>query len=246
MQGRMTHEKLMDAPDDWIVMNASRPLVGDMYSEGDFLAGRFYVAIDPKSEYAVQNVDQNNKLDARVVIYASKKQQNDAVLFGEKYAAEYREDAETIDDLYNNLSVKHESFRDKTVSEILAALRNGAGIAPPEMPWSQSTVSKTIQDSQYPDEPDTNSSEKEGPKIGDLTAVDEPLKHIMINARIEELTQHPEVSIHQIETLRSLFSSNHPLNAGIISNGVKFELTGEAPYWDKDLSDVVLPCFEKK
>lgn len=55
-------------PADWIVLNAPRPIVGDMDWSGDFLSGRFYAAIDPKGEYAASRLSTNEGLDARVVV----------------------------------------------------------------------------------------------------------------------------------------------------------------------------------
>lgn len=55
-------------PADWIVLNATRPIIGDMNWMGDFLAGRFYAAIDPKGEYAQSMLSKNEGLDARMVV----------------------------------------------------------------------------------------------------------------------------------------------------------------------------------
>lgn len=60
-------------PDDWFIVNAARPIMGNVMWNGDFLAGRFYAAIDPKSEFATSNLDTDHKLDARLVKALDKK-----------------------------------------------------------------------------------------------------------------------------------------------------------------------------
>ena len=58
---------------DWIVMNAPRPLMGtETTSNGEFLDGRFYAAIDPADGMAQAYVDENVKQSASVVFDASK------------------------------------------------------------------------------------------------------------------------------------------------------------------------------
>jgi hypothetical protein len=55
----------------WPVMNAPRPLMGtETTSNGEFLTGRFYAAIDPSDYMAQAYVDSNVKLDASVVFVA--------------------------------------------------------------------------------------------------------------------------------------------------------------------------------
>lgn len=61
----------------WIVMNASRPLLGtETMSNGDFLDGRFYAAIDPTDSMAQAYVDENVKNSASVVFRASHEELN--------------------------------------------------------------------------------------------------------------------------------------------------------------------------
>lgn len=66
----------MDAPDGWVVMNASRPLLGTtVLEDGDFLTGRHYAAIDPKDSMALEYAKRNDDLAARVVVLASRDEQ---------------------------------------------------------------------------------------------------------------------------------------------------------------------------
>lgn len=58
-------------PDDWLIFNASRPLVGDKTWDGDFVHGRHYAAIDPNGKYADRNIEQNRKLDGWALNYKS-------------------------------------------------------------------------------------------------------------------------------------------------------------------------------
>jgi len=40
-------EKPKDIPENWLIFNAPRPLLGDKEWQGDFQHGIFYVAVDP-------------------------------------------------------------------------------------------------------------------------------------------------------------------------------------------------------
>jgi hypothetical protein len=61
----------MDAPVDWLVMNAPRPLVGTLTIEdGEFLTGRFYAAIDHNDPMAERHIEKNIALDAVIVLVA--------------------------------------------------------------------------------------------------------------------------------------------------------------------------------
>ena len=57
---------------DWITMNATRPLYGDLVLEnGPYLNGRWYACIDPEVEFAAELVKQNLRNDCKVVLLAS-------------------------------------------------------------------------------------------------------------------------------------------------------------------------------
>lgn len=56
----------------WVVMNAPRPLLGDVVTDkGEFLHGYCYAAINPDIEFAVELFKRNLKVDAKVVFFAS-------------------------------------------------------------------------------------------------------------------------------------------------------------------------------
>lgn len=58
---------------DMIVMCATRPILGTEYEETTkFTGGSFYVAIDPQNEFAIQNINENRKLDARIIMPVNK------------------------------------------------------------------------------------------------------------------------------------------------------------------------------
>lgn len=128
---RLTTEQSMDAPADWIIMNAPRPLLGHQTLEGGaFLSGRFYAAIDPKGDNAKNMVEQNRKLDARVVLVVAKEMQAEMALVGSKYAGQYRELAEKngeplheLEDIQNKI----DDLRDKTVGELQALMGQVGG-----------------------------------------------------------------------------------------------------------------------
>ena len=61
-----------EIPEGWVLMNAARPLVGNLQYEGDFLSGRYYAALDPSDEYFENRIKQNVNLDASVVLQATK------------------------------------------------------------------------------------------------------------------------------------------------------------------------------
>jgi hypothetical protein len=57
--------------DNWVLMNAPRPLLGtETMSNGEFLSGRFYAAIDPADSMAAAYIAENVKFNASVVFIA--------------------------------------------------------------------------------------------------------------------------------------------------------------------------------
>ncbi|WP_156915980.1 hypothetical protein [Desulfatirhabdium butyrativorans] len=62
----------IDVPPNWIIFNAPRPLYGDKEWQGDFIHGRFYVAVDPNGDQAAWCVQQNKAMDAWVYQYVDK------------------------------------------------------------------------------------------------------------------------------------------------------------------------------
>ena len=60
-------QPMPDVPKTWILMNAARPLEGDMtLANGPFLAGCFYAALDPAgvdtTDYLLENIESGAKL----------------------------------------------------------------------------------------------------------------------------------------------------------------------------------------
>lgn len=80
IKGVVTYSDPMDGVPhgaDWVIMNAPRPLMGtETMSDGEFLTGRFYAAIDPADSMARAYIDANVKLDASVVFIADQATQN--------------------------------------------------------------------------------------------------------------------------------------------------------------------------
>jgi hypothetical protein len=127
IQARLTAEAPMNVAADWVVMNAPRPLAGHETLEGgDFLSGRFYAAIDPKGDNAKGMIEQNRKLDARVVLVATREMQAEMALVGSKYAAAYRELAEDRGEALHempDIQNKIDKLNDKTAGELQALMR---------------------------------------------------------------------------------------------------------------------------
>jgi hypothetical protein len=56
---------------NWVILNAPRPLLGtETMSNGEFLSGRYYAAIDPADDMAEAYLSEDLKLDASVVFVA--------------------------------------------------------------------------------------------------------------------------------------------------------------------------------
>ncbi|MEM8519050.1 hypothetical protein [Janthinobacterium sp. CAN_S7] len=69
---RMVDALSVEVPAGAIVMNAPRPLLGSLTMEGDFVSGRFYAAILPDDPMATKFIEENRKLDARVLAVVSR------------------------------------------------------------------------------------------------------------------------------------------------------------------------------
>lgn len=80
-----------ELPGDWIVMNASRPLIGHLACNGDYLAGRFYAAIDPNDAMAAKYVEANRKDGAVMVLVASREQRMEMAMLDSPYREAYLE-----------------------------------------------------------------------------------------------------------------------------------------------------------
>lgn len=119
-----------DAPAGWIVMNAPRPLIGQMtLDNGPFLTGRFYAAVDPADPRAADYIKTNINLDCRVVISVTRPVLIEMALGLTRYAEEYR--ASYSDDQLFTMLPLHR-LADKTVSELTKMMDSATTkLAPP-------------------------------------------------------------------------------------------------------------------
>lgn len=95
LQARITAQlnlhEMVGAPQNWLLMNAARPIMGHKtYENGPFLAGRFYAAIDPNDSMAVRYIESNKNLDAHVVVPVDENEQVNLALWDNEYAERYR------------------------------------------------------------------------------------------------------------------------------------------------------------
>lgn len=85
-------------PADWVIVNAPRPLFGNIQFTGDFISGIFYAALDPADEYFQTWMDANKKLDARVIHYVTESELAEA-LEAHKLKLQERYSKEAVDGL---------------------------------------------------------------------------------------------------------------------------------------------------
>lgn len=57
-------EKRLNVPGDWIIINAPRPIPGDIQWQGDFRHGIFYAALNPDDPNFASNYTEAEDLDA--------------------------------------------------------------------------------------------------------------------------------------------------------------------------------------
>lgn len=128
IKSRVTDKLPFDVDPTWVVMNAPRPLAGHLTTDsGEFLTGRFYAAIDPADSMAAAYLETNTKLDACVVVIASKAVQVEMALVGSRYADRYRNEF-TGDDLYKAVSPDRH-LRDLPFSEMQSRLIQAKSLA---------------------------------------------------------------------------------------------------------------------
>lgn len=123
---------------DWIVMNASRPLMGtETMSNGEFLDGRFYAAIDPADGMAQAYVDENVKNGASVVFSASKPALLAMVL--QSIDAEYIPAYMGMDEAERAgaLAPRIAGLNGKTYGELKALAAKGMPVLPAQLPEPQ-------------------------------------------------------------------------------------------------------------
>jgi hypothetical protein len=116
LKTRMVDSMPVDGPAGWVVMNAPRPLLGSQTMTGDFVTGRFYAVIAPDDLMAEKYIEENWKLDARMLIEVPREVQMEMVM-GE-YRDEYME--MNVDLRWESLSSKLHELRDLPYGELKA------------------------------------------------------------------------------------------------------------------------------
>lgn len=92
-----TAESQPTFPENWIVMNAARPLLGHASQEGKFLDGVYYAAINPDDGMAGAYLEENRKLSASVVVTASEEEQAQMAIFENRHRNEYDTELNAIE-----------------------------------------------------------------------------------------------------------------------------------------------------
>lgn len=86
------------APADWLVFNAPRPIYGHAEWIGDFITGVFFTAVDPDAEEADHFIERNRQLDAKQIAYITKAEWDRRVdAYGQKMVEEHNIDLADFD-----------------------------------------------------------------------------------------------------------------------------------------------------
>jgi len=113
---RMVEVMSFEVPEGSIVMNAPRPLLGTEILTGDFLTGRFYAIISLDDLMAENFIEENRKLDARMLVEVPREVQMEMVMG--KYRDRYME--MDVDRRWESLSSKLHELRDLPYGELKA------------------------------------------------------------------------------------------------------------------------------
>lgn len=142
---RMVEAFPAEIPGGWIVMNAPRPLLGHQMMNGDFVTGRFYAAIDPNDSMAEKYIEENRKLDARVLVVVPKDVQMEMAMAGNEYRDRYMEfDA---DKRWECLASKRHAFVDMPFGELSKAI---AGVSVAQVvPAVPEVMKDVVQEGTY-------------------------------------------------------------------------------------------------
>lgn len=112
-----------EIPNGWIVMNCTRPLLGQVFIEnGPYLSGRYYVGIDPNDSASAAYIQKNYDLDASVVLVASIETQIQLALIGNEYKSRYL--ALEPDERIHALGPLISSFKGKPVGKIKSLVQS--------------------------------------------------------------------------------------------------------------------------
>ena|GEM_PF-2688397 len=107
-----------DIPENWLIFNAPRPLLGHKEWTGDFYHGRFFVAVDPAGYIPEQWIKANCSLDGWLIKYIS---EEDAIQQAKNFYHEnYPAITNTINSLDNATLIKafHHNFNTKPEVEV--------------------------------------------------------------------------------------------------------------------------------
>lgn len=126
LKTRMVDALAVDAPVGAIVMNAPRPLIGNQTMDGDFVTGRHYAVITPSDPMAGAFVEENRKLDARLLVIVPRETQMALALHGNPYREKYL--SLNPDERYARLGNAMEKFRDMPYGELTKAIAEARGI----------------------------------------------------------------------------------------------------------------------
>ncbi len=69
---RIIAERPANIPNDWVIMNASRPFMGHEMWTGDFVSGVFYAALNQKESNYEAKLNFNQSQDATILEYVSR------------------------------------------------------------------------------------------------------------------------------------------------------------------------------
>jgi N12 class adenine-specific DNA methylase len=128
IQARMVESFGIAVPADAgaVVMNAARPLVGDLTTEGPFCAGCFYSVILPGDEFGLSNIETNRKLDARVLVEVDRATQMKLAMHGSKDVKHFMSFDE--EERFDQLAGRLRPFHDMPLDQLLAKIAEAVGV----------------------------------------------------------------------------------------------------------------------
>lgn len=184
MKARLTeYRPFADLPEHWLVMNAARPLLGHRLLEGgEFLAGRFYAAIDPADSMAARYAEENHKLDARVVLHASVDTQQQMALEGRRYRDSYL--AMPMDERTKAMAPLVAQLQDKTVAELRALQQQAPLVASP--------TAEKVPPAAVVIDPEADTTGKQSHFAGGITDTPAPTTSTASEAEPQSLWQMPQ------------------------------------------------------
>lgn len=128
IKARMVDTLPMSVPAGAIVMNAPRPLLGSETIEGEFVSGRFYAVILPDDSMAARYVEENRKLDARVLVAVSRETRMELAMHSSGRRDEYMAAAPDPEVRFEWLAGAMAKFQDMPYGELKAAICEAMGV----------------------------------------------------------------------------------------------------------------------